>query len=150
MTLTGPAGTPFASKFNAGVIGLRSSSLGLRFAQLFDDNIREYIRGGKPLSVFHPDVQLEAGLDQELLYTTYLELKDKLLFESLPVGFNDSQFYQNSTIWHGKGTARHHPLYRVEKARFQYPGLYHPFKLLSLALSFLRALRRRVRHWAQE
>ncbi len=147
LILTGPAGTPFASKFNSGVIGIRPSPLGIRFAQLFDDNIQKHLRAGKPSSLYHSDVRLEAGLDQELLYTTYLELKDNLLFEDLPFEFNDSRFDQRSIIWHGKGSARLHPLYRIEKARYRYPGLYYPFKLLSSALSSLRVVRRTFRQW---
>lgn len=148
--LAGPAGTPFAFNFNAGVIGLRPSQMGIRFARLFDDNIQEHLRAGKPVSLYHPNVRVEALVDQELLFATYLQLKDNLLFEALPLEFNDSKFDQKSIIWHGKGTARQHPLYRVEKARYRYSALYYPLTLLSSALSILRAVRRRLRKWSQD
>lgn len=142
--LKGPAGTSFAAQFNSGVIGLRPSPSGILFAQLFDERIKEHLRGGKLLSLYHPELRVEALLDQELLYTSYLELKDELSFEGLPARFNDSKFAESSIIWHGKGTARFHPLYRVEKARYRNTGLFYPLKTVSLALSCARVLRRRL------
>lgn len=140
---TGVAGTPYASRFNSGVFLIKPSEAGRQFARAYNDKLRSYLESGSPLTVYNPELRLVFYADQELLYLTYLEHRDRLRFMDLPEKFNDARFRRNSVIWHGKGTARQHPLYRLERARYEYPYLFHPLSPLSKALLRYRDFRRR-------
>ena len=140
----GAASTPFGSTFNSGVIAVRPSQAGLRFVREYDRMIREYIASGKPLEVFRPEYRIRFVIDQELLYVAYQKVQDEIIFKPLPMRFNDARFHPTSLIWHGKGSARRHPVYVVERLRYVYPILYQPYGLVSGFLNHLRRIRRYV------
>ncbi|MBV7338397.1 hypothetical protein KFU94_61255 [Chloroflexi bacterium TSY] len=138
----GAAGTPYASSFNNGVIAIRPSESGLRFAQRYDERLQEFIDSGRPLEIYLEEHKIQCIVDQELLYVTYLELKEQIKFLLLATKFNDAQFDPNSIIWHGKGTARSHPLYALEKMRYEHAYLFHPLSLVSKALIMAHQFKR--------
>jgi len=138
---TGAAGSPYASRFNNGVIVIKPSEAGRRFARAYDDRLRSYIESGKPLALHNPELGLEFIVDQELLFLTYLDHRDGLSFMDLPEKFNDATFQEGSIIWHGKGTARRHPLYGLERTRYKYAYLFHPLTPLSKSLLRFRSIK---------
>lgn len=142
LELVGPAGTPHFAKFNSGVIGVRPSRNGLRFARLFHQAIQDHRDEGRPLTGFDRDRGMATTLDQELLYVCYLKLKHEMTFVPLPARFNDSRFHATSVVWHGKGTARGHLSFRIESARHRIPFAYHPLGLVNSGLGLIRALAR--------
>ncbi len=141
----GPGGTEFAAKFNAGVIGIRPSTTGLKFVRRYNQLIQEHIASGKPLKYRLEDENIVSSIDQELLYVTYLEFQQELLFKPLPEKFNDAKFNPHSLIWHGKGSAYKHPLFVSERWRYALPALYHPMGLCTQIISFARDLKRFIR-----
>ena len=144
MEQLGAAGTYFASKFNSGVVAIRPSDPGLRFAHNYHQAIQEFITSGKPLELPLEEEKIISVFDQELLYATYLQLKEDLTFTPLPDKFNDSKFNPGSAIWHGKGTARTHPLYRLERAHYQHQRLSPIFTVFSSILFAARATKRKI------
>ena len=141
----GAAGTHYAAKFNNGVIGIRPSPIGIKFAQRYNELIQEHIASGKPLEHHLKKENITSIFDQELLFLTYLEFQDDISFYPLPEKFNDARFSPNSIIWHGKGTAYNHPLYTTERYRYEYPRMYYPLGLASQGLSIIRYLRNLAR-----
>jgi len=140
----GPSGTMFASKFNAGVIGIRYSENGLAFAQRYNKYLWNYINSGDELIINLPQEKINTYIDQEMLYITYLEFKNRINFFPLPGGFNDSKFLPQSTIWHGKGTAYNHPIFAVERKRHQSSFHYHALGLYNSSLNSARSLKKRI------
>ena len=57
-------------------------------------------------------------LDQEAAYLAYRGVRSGVRFQPLPAGYNDSHFQPRTAIWHGKGSARRHILFRLETARY--------------------------------
>jgi hypothetical protein len=125
----GAAGTPYGSTFNNGVIAVRPSAAGIRFAQKYNSKLREYIASGKPLEVYRPEYNLSFVIDQELLYVTYLELQNELVFKPLPVEFNDTRFKPDRIIWHGKASLGKRPQYVREKLYYTNRLLFYPFSV---------------------
>jgi hypothetical protein len=125
----GAAGTPYGSIFNSGVIAIRPSEAGIRFAENYDRTVQAFIASGKSLVRYQEDIRIRFVIDQELLYVTYDALRDNLLFKPLPTKFNDAKFDPESIIWHGKGTARKNPDYVKEKLRYGNQFRYCAFSL---------------------
>jgi hypothetical protein len=140
----GIAGTPHASKFNSGVIAVTSREAGVRFARRYRDLLDAFIGVGAPALEYKEDYGVNVALDQELLYVTYLEMRNALSFSPLPVRFNDSRFRLASAIWHGKGAARRHPAYVIERLRYRHPFLFHPMGCATALLYVLRRCRLRL------
>ena len=138
----GVAGTPYASTFNSGVIAIRPSPAGIRFAQEYNGNLQEFIDSNRRIVIYRPEHQVNVYADQELLYVTYLKLQDELLFKPLPSKFNDAKFSSTSVIWHGKGTARTNPRYVKEKLRYKNKLLFYPFSVYTSLWSLSRSVRR--------
>ena len=141
----GVAGTPYANKFNSGVIGIRPSPVGKYFARMYNEALKSFINSGNPIVRFSDEYGINVWADQEFLYVTYKELKDKLQFKSLPSKFNDSKFNNNSIIWHGKGTARNHPSFVIEKKRYTQEFFYHPLGMVNWILWRLRQLKKQLK-----
>jgi lipopolysaccharide biosynthesis glycosyltransferase len=140
----GPSGTMFASKFNAGVIGIRYSENGLAFAKKYNKYLWNYINSGDELIIDLPHEKINTYIDQEMLYITYLEFKNRINFLPLPVGFNDSKFLPQSTIWHGKGTAYNHPIFTVERKRYQSSFHHHALGIYNFILNSSRSIKKRI------
>ena len=141
----GVAGTTFASRFNAGAIGVRPTKAGLKFVRLYNSLLREHIQSDLPIVEYRPQYQVDVYADQELLYVAYHKLQNELVFQALPDKYNDAKFAVDSRIWHGKGTARKHPLYKVENMRYVHPLLYYPGAVLNIGIQTIRSVRRLMR-----
>ena len=142
----GAVGTMFANTFNSGVIGIRYSDIGLEFAKRYDENLWNYIDTGGELRLFLPQENIVNYADQEMLYITYLEFVNKIDFLPLPVGFNDSKFLPQSSIWHGKGTAYNHPIFTVERKRYQSSFHYHALSVCNFILNSTRTIKKRINY----
>lgn len=142
---TGAAGTPYGSTFNSGVIAIRPSDAGIRFAKHYNRILETYIASGKPLIRYQEDIRIRFVVDQELLYVVYHELKDQLLYKPLPNKFNDAKFSPDSIIWHGKGTARENSYYVKEKLRYGNPLSFYAFSLYLLMRRFAGSVKRRLK-----
>jgi hypothetical protein len=118
---TGAAGTPYGSTFNSGVIAIRPSSVGIRFAQEYDRLLDEFIASGRPLTVYREDIRIRFVIDQELLYVAYANMRDELLFKPLPDEFQ----------------------YIREKLRYTNRLLFYPFSIYVALRNQLRSLRHR-------
>ena len=145
----GAAGTPYGSTFNSGVIAIRPSAAGMHFAQEYNRLLQEFLASGKSLEVYRQEYRIRFVVDQELLYVTYLRLQDEIVFRPLPAKFNDAKFDPSSIIWHGKGSAREHPQYVLEKLRHSGRLLYYPFGILSSLLNVFRLVRYSLLHRQQ-
>ncbi len=140
----GVAGTKHASKFNSGVIAVRPSEIGLRFAQTYNKLLREFINSGSPIVAYRAEHHVNVYADQELLFVAYLQLQDQIKFQALPNKFNDAQFKKDSVIWHGKGTAREHPHYIKEKLYYTNKLLFHLFSIYVVLWDILRAIKHTI------
>lgn len=140
----GAVGTMFANTFNSGVIGIRYSDFSLEFAKRYNENLWNYINSGGELQLILPQEKIVNYADQEMLYITYLEFKNRINFFPLPGGFNESKFLPQSTIWHGKGTAYNHPIIAVERKRHQSSFHYHALGLYNFILNSARSLKKRI------
>jgi len=101
----GPLGTMDAGRFNTGVVGVANTDAGQAYLEWWADMI-ESVRTPHPL------------LDQEAAYLAWCNVRSSIRFQALPAGYNDSRFLPKSAIWHGKGSAKRHILYRMEAARY--------------------------------
>ncbi len=142
----GPAGSQFASRFNSGVIAIRPSSVGLKFAHEYNLALQGYVASGRPLELHLLEEKIVSYIDQELLYLTYLRLKDGLSFYPLPAKYNDARFMPDSLIWHGKGTARSNLIYRIEKNKFWVARFSWIFSTLNWILLKSRSIKRRLQN----
>jgi hypothetical protein len=145
----GAAGTDYASKFNSGIIGIGASDAGLEFARHYARLISDFRASGSPIAIYRPEYRINMVIDQELLYVAYQDLASMLKFVPLPDRFNDARFDKDSLVWHGKGTARKHPLYVVERARYQNDMLYYPGLLLTSSLILGRSVRKALQSWRE-
>lgn len=118
VVVAGAGGTLDAGKFNSGVIAVRPSAVGLEFAAEYDRRVRAWIEAGRPAGYVDPQCGVFTAVDQEFLYLVYEEFKRRLAFVPLPNAFNDSRLRPSSALWHGKGIARHHPRYVLEKLSY--------------------------------
>lgn len=119
LKMPGPGGDMGSAVFNSGFIGVRCSEVGCRYVERYHEQIEAHLAAGKPGRIFVPDAKVYSYIEQEFLYTTWKELEHELLFEPLDVRYNDAHFCPDSVVWHGKGTARAHPLYKRAKARYE-------------------------------
>lgn len=141
----GAAGTPHGATFNNGVIAIRASKQGIRFAQEYDLVLEKYLLSGKPLTTYNQKLGMKFVVDQELLYVVFESMKDHIVFEPLPEIFNDARFNRKSVIWHGKGAARKHPAFVIEKKRYKQKFFYHPLGMVNWILWRLRQLKRQLK-----
>ncbi|MCB9855464.1 MAG: hypothetical protein H6818_07215 [Phycisphaerales bacterium] len=144
-TLIGPGGTPHGAKFNSGVIAVRPTPATLEFTQEYDRRIRDWIAAGKPIIEQRPEARVNVYIDQEFLYLSYESLKDRLRFKPLPEKFNDAKFRPDGVIWHGKGTARRHPAYRIAKLSLDSRLRAAAYAVVSSPLSLAYFVVRRIR-----
>ena len=140
----GVAGTPYGSTFNSGVIAVRPSAAGIRFARGYDRRLQGLVASERPLTRYQEDIKIKFVVDQELLYVTYLDFRDELLFKALPDRFNDARFGSDSIVWHGKGTARTDPRYVLEKLRYSNRFLFCPFSVYVSFWNFLRSIKHKL------
>lgn len=141
----GPTGTLYASKFNSGVIGIQYSELGVAFAKRYNEILWNFNNSGRKLHVDLINEKIVTYPDQELLFVAYLEFQNKIKFMALPEGYNDSKFLPKSTIWHGKGTAYNHPIFRIERNRYNGRFRYFTFGGLNFVLQIARMIRNKFR-----
>ncbi len=140
----GVAGTIHASKFNSGVIAVSPSKAGLRFAQTYNQLLREFIDLNSPIVEYRSKHNVNVYADQELLFVAYLQLQDEIKFKALPNKFNDAQFQKDSVIWHGKGTAREHPHYIKEKLYYTNKLLFYLFSVYVFLWNILRTIKHTI------
>jgi hypothetical protein len=142
----GVAGTPHASRFNSGVIAIRPSTEGISLAIEYNRALWEFIDSGKPILIYREEYGINVSADQELLYLAYLKMQSEVVFKPLPAKFNDAKFDAVSIIWHGKGIARKHPQFIIEKFRYSNGFLFYPLGVLNVLLSLLRSFKHGLFH----
>ncbi|HUT21010.1 MAG TPA: hypothetical protein VM366_17800 [Anaerolineae bacterium] len=101
----GPMGSVCACRFNTGVVGVANT-----------DGGRAFLTRWAEVIAIRPSAHLL--LDQEAAYLAYRGVRSRVRFQPLPAGYNDSRFLPRTAIWHGKGSARRHILFRLEAARY--------------------------------
>jgi hypothetical protein len=148
--LRGAGGTLDGGKFNSGVIAIRPSAIGLEFAAEYDRRVRAWIDSGRPAGYVDPQRNVYSAVDQEFLYTTYLDFQARLSFAPLPAEFNDARLRPGSTIWHGKGTMRSRPLYVLAKLSYGPAWRYYLAALTAYPLHYARASVNVARGWMRK
>lgn len=144
LNYVGAAGTPHGATFNNGVIALNASAGGIRLAQEYDQTLKEYLASGKALTTYNSELNMKFVIDQELLYVTFERIKNSVVFEPLPMIYNDARFSYNSVVWHGKGAARKHPTFVIEQKRYRSELSYYLLGFANWVFWNLRQLRKHL------
>lgn len=93
-------------KVAAGALYVANTPLGQEFAT----KVRDYL-------LSHP---FRWFCDQHAIYSTYLEMKDRLRIMKFDQNLIDWEFNEDSFIWSGKGSRKFtSDQYKIEKARFE-------------------------------
>jgi len=95
-------------------IKLKNNSIMKEYAKRLKENIQNYLDTKKDPVYYHKDIHLVTCIDQEMIFTTYLEMKDKIKFFPLNNIYNDTQYTKEGIIWHAKGVHRTYPEYLIE------------------------------------
>lgn len=121
LDLEGPMGSSGAARFNAGVIALRNSE---RTRALMGEVRRLIVSHLEQDGDTQSDGPAITGIDQEALWIAYEHDRDRIALHPLDDSYNDSYFWPDSVIWHAKGKARRHHMYRaaVIALKFGLPG----------------------------
>jgi len=122
---TGPMGSDGAARFNSGVVALRNNKRTLSYLKRVRALLVQHLdKAGATQS----DGVAITGIDQEAMWIAYTELSDDLHLHPLSDAFNDSYFLPTSKIWHAKGNARQHQMYKIAKDEIRFGRLarwYH-------------------------
>lgn len=117
VNVIGPMGSPGAARFNSGVVALRNNARTLSYLKRVRALIAQHLeKDGASQS----DGVAITGIDQEAMWIAYNELRDDLDMHPLSDAFNDSYFLPTSYIWHAKGNARRHQMYKVAKDEIRF------------------------------
>ena len=135
---TGPMGTLHAAKFNAGVVGIKNTP----WTHYYLSRVEAHLN--TCLTHFHEDITL---LDQEAFYLAYQRYKHRVRLAPLPAAFNDCHFSPHSTIWHGKGSAKRHLLFRAESLYYIHGWPWGDISRLLQLLRKARPARNLYRQW---
>lgn len=134
----GAGGSEHTGKFNSGVIAVSATEIALEFIRCYHNKVKDWIESGRAIDISPQDNDGVYGcIDQEFLYTTYEDFKDKLRFKPLPNKFNDTWFRPGSVIWHGKGVARKRLPYKLAKLSLDNCVVNCIFSVVRYPLSFL-------------
>ncbi|TFB10611.1 hypothetical protein E3V55_05550 [Candidatus Marinimicrobia bacterium MT.SAG.3] len=88
----GPLGSPYYGVFSAGLITMKNSQIMKEFVDSWSNRVRKRI--------------LSWYADQEGLFLTYLDYKDRIVFKSLPEKYWSRFFTEDNLIWVPKGYYR--------------------------------------------
>jgi hypothetical protein len=116
--LPGPTTEMDGARINNGCLALANNDATRRYTAELRRRVIAFLESGRDPSRLIPETGTVTGLDQELLWVIYREMKDALRFFPLDDRFNDAQLHDHSVLWHAKGTARRNPRYLFEVARF--------------------------------
>jgi len=115
--LPGPTTQVDGARVNNGCLGLANNERTRRYTAELRDRVIAYLNGGGDPALVVEKTGTVTGLDQELLWVIYREMRDAIRLFPLDDRFNDSQMQAHSVLWHAKGTARRNPRYLYEAAR---------------------------------
>jgi len=112
--IKGPTTEEFGGIMNNGCVVIKNNNVMKEYAKRLKENIQNYLDTKKDPVYYHKDIHLVTCIDQEMIFTTYLEMKDKIKFFPLNNIYNDTQYTKESIVWHAKGVHRTYPEYLIE------------------------------------
>jgi hypothetical protein len=112
--IKGPTTKEFGGIMNNGCVAMKNNEVMKKYAKKLRENIQNYLKIGKDPVIFVEEAQVITCIDQEMEFTTYLEMKNKIKFFPLNIIYNDTHFTKEGIVWHAKGTQRRAPEYLIE------------------------------------
>ena len=143
--IKGPTSDEFGGIMNNGCVAMKNNNIMKEYSKRLKQNIQNYLDTTKDPVIFVEDVGVITCIDQEMEFTTYLEMKDTIKFFPLDNIYNDTQYTKKGIVWHAKGVHRTYPEYLIECYKYgredvnitkEYIRLYYR-KFKKLIKSFL-------------
>ena len=116
--IKGPTTDEFGGIMNNGCIAIKNNTVMAQYAKQLKQNIQNYLDTKKDPVIFVKEANVITCIDQEMAFTTYLSLKDKIKFFPLDNIYNDTQYTKKGIVWHAKGVLRTYPEYLIECAKY--------------------------------
>jgi hypothetical protein len=143
--IKGPTSEEFGGIMNNGCVAMKNNLVMAEYSKKLKQNIQNYLDTKKDPVLFVEEAKVITCIDQEMVFTTYIEMKDKINFFALDNIYNDTQYTDIGIVWHAKGVHRTYPEYLIECYKYgrkdvnitkEYLRLYYR-KFKKLIKSFL-------------
>jgi len=143
--IKGPTTEECGGIMNNGCVFMKNNAVMKEYSKSLKFNIQNYLDRGKNPVIYVEESKVITCIDQEMLFTTYIEMKDKINFFPLDNIYNDTQYTKIGKVWHAKGVHRTYPEYLIECYKYglkdvnivkEYIRLYYR-KLKKLVKNFL-------------
>ncbi|QKF66484.1 hypothetical protein AVENP_0925 [Arcobacter venerupis] len=112
--IKGPTSEEFGGIMNNGCVVMKNNLVMAEYSKKLKQNIQNYLDTKKDPVIFVEEAKVITCIDQEMEFTTYIEMKDKINFFALDNIYNDTQYTNIGTVWHAKGVHRTYPEYLIE------------------------------------
>jgi hypothetical protein len=112
--IKGPTTKELGGIMNNGCVVMKNNNVMSEYAKRLKKNIQDYLNNGKDPVIYVEEAQVITCIDQEMEFTTYLEMKNKIKFFPLNIIYNDTHFTKEGIVWHAKGVHRTYPEYLIE------------------------------------
>ncbi|WP_459978886.1 glycosyltransferase family protein [Nautilia lithotrophica] len=112
--IKGPTTNEFGGIMNNGCIVMKNNEVMKEYSKRLRKNILDYLKTKKNPIIYVKEAKVITCIDQEMLFTTYLEMQDKINFFPLNDIYNDTHFTKEGKVWHAKGVCRNYPEYLIE------------------------------------
>ena len=112
--IKGPTSDEFGGIMNNGCVAIKNNTTMSEYSKKLKRNIQTYLDTKKDPVYYHKDINLITCIDQEMEFTTYLDMQDKIKFFPIDNIYNDTQYTDIGIVWHAKGVHRSYPEYLIE------------------------------------
>lgn len=112
--IKGPTTDEFGGIMNNGCVVVKNNTIMAEYSKKLRKNIQNYLDTKKDPVIFLEEAKVITCIDQEMEFTTYLDMKDKIKFFPIDNIYNDTQYTDIGIVWHAKGVHRTYPEYLIE------------------------------------
>ena len=112
--ISGPTSDEYGGIMNNGCVAMKNNNIMSLYAKDLKYNIQTFLDTKQDPVIFLEHAKVITCIDQEMEFTTYLDMKDKIKFFPLDNIYNDTQYTKKGIVWHAKGTQRNAPQYKIE------------------------------------
>jgi hypothetical protein len=116
--MRGPTSKEFGGIMNNGCVAIKNNTIMAEYSRKLKQNIQNYLDTKKDPVLFVEEEKVITCIDQEMEFTTYLDMKDKVKFFPLDNIYNDTQYTDIGIVWHAKGNHRSYPEYLIECQKY--------------------------------
>jgi hypothetical protein len=112
--IKGPTSEIFGGIMNNGCVAMKNNTIMAEYAKILKQNIQDYLDTKTDPVIFVEKAKVITCIDQEMLFTTYLEMSRTINFFPINNIYNDTQYTKKGIVWHAKGVHRTYPEYLIE------------------------------------